>query len=112
MTYRFGLDAPSKATLEAYLQPDVNDTDDHGWEEVCDAGLTHLLKTSLAKNPKPADAVSASSNGFPTDTSKLKRHLSMVCDRLQKGGKVLYESGSAAEGASGKGSVGVDGGQQ
>ena len=60
------------------------DNEHQGWEEAVDASLTHLLKTSLAKSVKDSSAVQQPL-AMPKDTSKLKRHIQIVCDRLSKG---------------------------
>ena len=74
---KFGLSAPDRALLQSYLCPCIANNNDeasggdissnnggggggggggngsaHGWEEVVDAAVTHLLKTSLSKNSK------------------------------------------------------------
>lgn len=59
-----------------------------GWEENVDAAMTHLLRTVLAKVPR--DSVPALLSGqppleMPPDTKRLKKHISIVCDRLSKG---------------------------
>mmetsp|Transcript_13770 Transcript_13770/g.26699 ORF Transcript_13770/g.26699 Transcript_13770/m.26699 type:complete len:870 (-) Transcript_13770:352-2961(-) len=70
--------------LSCYLSPHINDTDDQGWEERTDASMTHLLRTCLAKNARDAANV-ATPIVFNKDTTKLKRHIQIVCDRLGKG---------------------------
>ena len=85
--YRFRL-SPSDATLlSAYLTPDVKDTPEEGWEETVDASMTHLLRTSLAKSGKEQAIQVSGGNAFtmPADTTKLKKHITLVCDRLSKG---------------------------
>lgn len=57
-----------------------------------DAGLTHLLRTVLARVAKDSFPVPASGHPpleIPQDTSRLKKHLSMVCDRLSKGASLV-----------------------
>ena len=82
--------------LEAYVSPVVNDQMDHGWEEWTDASVTSLLKTRLAKNAARDGDDGAERERAPgggarrpapmTDTSKLKKHISVVCERLARGG--------------------------
>jgi PTHB1-like protein involved in ciliary biogenesis len=50
----------------AALVPTVDIGVDEGWEERADAALTHLLRTTLAKNAKEASTV-PSSLTFPKD---------------------------------------------
>lgn len=62
-----------------------------GWEERVDAAMIHLLRTSLAKVAK--DSVSGSASGhppltMPEDTKKMKKHISIVFDRLSKGARL------------------------
>lgn len=58
-----------------------------GWEELVDAAVTHLLRTSLAKSSKDQQQqVSLTpSLEMPRDTHKLKKHLALLCDRVSKG---------------------------
>lgn len=49
--------------------------------------MTNLLKTCLAKSSKEASASNASIKKL-SDTAKLKKHLTIVCDRLARGGKI------------------------
>ena len=88
------LDLPEEeaATLAAHMALRVHDGGDpgslhaqaQGWEERADAGVSHLLRTALAKNSKEASAVIAGLD-MPPSTDKLKRHLAILCDRLKKG---------------------------
>lgn len=53
--------------------------------------MTHLLRTSLAKVAK--DSIPPSAPGqpplaMPEDTAKLKKHVSIVCDRISKGARL------------------------
>ena len=49
--------------------------------------MTHLLRTSLAKTAKETTTVAAPLAMSP-DTSKLKKHITYVCDRLSKGAQL------------------------
>jgi Bardet-Biedl syndrome 9 protein len=82
--YRFGLDDESFEVLRAHLSPDVEDNQDQGWEELTDAGMTHLLRTVLAKSNRDS-AVIPPPLSMPSDTTKLRKHITLVCDRLGKG---------------------------
>ena len=66
------------------------DTPEQGWEECVDAAMTHLLRTSLAKSAKEAAAVPQPLD-MPSDTSKLKKHITIVCDRLARGARIVKE---------------------
>lgn len=94
--FRFRLDDENAKLLECYLSPSVGDNnsggaDGQGWEERSDAAMTELLRTLLAKQPN-AQAKDPSQNMLPSydlsmaeDTKKLKKHITIVCDRLGKG---------------------------
>lgn len=61
-----------------------------------DAGLTFLLKTNLAKSSKET-VVMPQTISMPKDSSRLKKHITIVCDRLAKGAgfialRVLFQS--------------------
>lgn len=64
-----------------------------GWEESVDAAVSHLLKTCLSRSPKD-QAISLSSGplSIPKDTSRLKKHITLLCDRLGKGGRLSLSS--------------------
>jgi Bardet-Biedl syndrome 9 protein len=49
--------------------------------------MTHLLRTCLAKNAKESAAV-PQPLAMPIDTTKLKKHITIVCDRLAKGARL------------------------
>jgi len=83
---RFGLNAEDAELIEAHLSPVVNDTPDQGWEERTDAAITHLLRSSLSKETsKDVRSSNAVQLVCPTDASKLKKHITLVADRLHKG---------------------------
>jgi len=83
---RFQLDADDAALLEAHLSPLVDETPDQGWEERTDAALAHLLRTGLAKSSKESSSAAAAHQlTRPADAAKLKKHITLVCDRLHKG---------------------------
>ncbi|CAN0038085.1 unnamed protein product, partial [Discosporangium mesarthrocarpum] len=91
MQCRFQLGMSDHALLLAHLQPDVTDTEDQGWEEAVDASMTHLLRTTLAKTVKESSTTTAQQPiVMPADTSKLKKHISIVCDRLNKGARLAF----------------------
>lgn len=59
----------------------------NGWEEVSNSNMTYLLKTVLAKSEKER-AASLGGVAFPNSTEKLKKHITIVCDRISKTGKL------------------------
>ena len=112
MQLRFGLDEASARTLAAYMLPDaaactaddaVGDGDEAagggagagvGFEEMVDANLMYLLRTQLSTKAGAgagADADADAGARHPViaplhDVDKLKRHISIVCERLSRGG--------------------------
>ena len=85
-----GMSEKEFAVLCATFMPDVSGINDQGWEETVDAAMTHLLRTVLSKNVKD-QTVNPSPLAVPKDTSKMKKHIAMICDRLTKGGKLIIE---------------------
>lgn len=95
--FKYGLDAENFALLRSYLSVHVEDCLDQGWEECTDASMTHLLRTVLAKNARDAATVAQPLKPL-TDTTKFKRHIQIVCDRLQKGLRLIPLPGSGKKG--------------
>ena len=98
---RFKLDAANFDELKAHLTPNVIDNDDNGWEECVDAAMTHLLRTVLAKSRAEGNANRSNELAMPDDTTKLKKHISIVCDRLHKGAKLILDEDADDDGAGG-----------
>ncbi|KAK2095829.1 Protein PTHB1 [Saguinus oedipus] len=67
-----------------------------GWEETADAAISHLLKTCLSKSSKEQALNLNSQLSTPKDTSQLKRHITLLCDRLAKGGRLCLSTDAAA----------------
>lgn len=114
MRFRFGLDDNNFEVLQAHLSPVVQDTQEQGWEEMTDSAMTHLLRTTLAKSQKETATVPQPLQ-FPADTSKLKKHITIVCDRLAKGARVYRaprrrERGREKSSAPADAAAGGDGG--
>lgn len=74
--------------LEATLTPIITTSENQGWEESVDAAITHLLRTVMAKSSKD-QAVNPSPLAPPSDTSKLKKHIALFCDRIGKGARLV-----------------------
>ncbi|KAG7380834.1 hypothetical protein PHYPSEUDO_006727 [Phytophthora pseudosyringae] len=96
--FRFHLGEEDARLLEGYLSPVVNETADsgaveQGWEERTDCAMTELLRTVLAKQPQAKDgatsAVATSELQMQEDTKRLKKHITIVCDRLGKGASLV-----------------------
>jgi Bardet-Biedl syndrome 9 protein len=54
------------------------------WEETTEAAMTHLLRSCLARSAKDAAAAVPPLAPAP-DTARLKKHISLVLERLSKG---------------------------
>lgn len=67
-----------------------------GWEESCDAAVSHLLRTCLSRSPKDQATSLAQAGGpvlgLPRDTARLKKHITLLCDRIGKGGRLTLAS--------------------
>eukprot|EP00357_Protocruzia_adherens_P011183 CAMPEP_0115013974 /NCGR_PEP_ID=MMETSP0216-20121206/25762_1 /TAXON_ID=223996 /ORGANISM="Protocruzia adherens, Strain Boccale" /LENGTH=822 /DNA_ID=CAMNT_0002383545 /DNA_START=48 /DNA_END=2516 /DNA_ORIENTATION=+ len=73
--------------LRNCLSPVIDDDSETGWEEITDASMTHLLRTCLAKNQRE-NATTTSTLKIPANTENLKKHITIVCDRLSNGYKI------------------------
>eukprot|EP00929_Paragymnodinium_shiwhaense_P095010 TRINITY_DN55958_c0_g1_i1.p1 TRINITY_DN55958_c0_g1~~TRINITY_DN55958_c0_g1_i1.p1 ORF type:complete len:874 (+),score=217.80 TRINITY_DN55958_c0_g1_i1:84-2705(+) len=89
--YRFELDAENFKILRLHLSPELCDTPEQGWEEQVDVSLTHLLRTSLARNAKDRSTLPPPMK-VPADTLKLKKRITNVVDRLANGGRISGDS--------------------
>ncbi|XP_069469338.1 protein PTHB1 isoform X2 [Ambystoma mexicanum] len=85
------------AILEATFLPLLQDTHELGWEESVDAAVSHLLKTCLSKSSKEQALTLTSQLSMPKDTAKLKKHLTLFCDRLAKGGRLSLSADSSLQ---------------
>ncbi|KAL4217063.1 Protein PTHB1 [Mactra antiquata] len=74
--------------LKSSITPLVVDTLDAGWEETVDASVTHLLRTTLAKSAKD-QTLNPQPLKIPDDTSKVKKHIALLCDKLGKGSRLV-----------------------
>nr|XP_020017917.1 protein PTHB1-like [Castor canadensis] len=84
------------AILEAAFLPLQEDTQELGWEETVDAAIAHLLKTCLSKSSKEQALNLSSQLNMPKDTSRLKKHITLLCDRLAKGVRLCLSTDAAA----------------
>ncbi|XP_074844228.1 protein PTHB1 isoform X8 [Carettochelys insculpta] len=80
------------AILEAAFLPLTLDSQGLGWEESMDAAISHLLKTCLSKSSKEQALTITSQLTIPKDTSRLKKHITLLCDRLAKGGRLCLNT--------------------
>ncbi|XP_006887666.1 PREDICTED: protein PTHB1 isoform X4 [Elephantulus edwardii] len=89
------LSADQFAILEAAFLPLQQDAQELGWEETVDAAISHLLKTCLSKSSKEQALNLSSLLSIPKDTSRLKKHITLLCDRLAKGGRLCLSTDAA-----------------
>uniref|UniRef100_A0A3B1IVI9 Bardet-Biedl syndrome 9 n=1 Tax=Astyanax mexicanus TaxID=7994 RepID=A0A3B1IVI9_ASTMX len=88
-----GLSADQTTILEATLLPLLQDTPQLGWEESVDAAVSHLLRTCLSRSPKDqAVSLGTTQLSMLKDTSRLKKHIMLLCDRIGKGGRLSLSS--------------------
>ncbi|XP_072268329.1 protein PTHB1 isoform X2 [Pyxicephalus adspersus] len=83
--------------LEATFLPLLQDGQELGWEETVDAALSHLLRTCLSKSSKEQALNLTSQLSIPKDTTRLKKHITMLCDRLAKGGRLSLSADSGSQ---------------
>ena len=86
---------------------DSGATDDVGWEEQAEAALTHLLRSALARSAKEA-AVEVAPLARAPDTQRLRKRLTLVLERLAKGGRLAGGGGGEKSGGNGGSGGGVD----
>ncbi|XP_077347748.1 protein PTHB1 isoform X2 [Lithobates pipiens] len=85
------------AILEATFLPLLQDGQELGWEETVDAALSHLLRTCLSKSSKEQALNLTSQLSIPKDTTRLKKHITLLCDRLAKGGRLSLSADSGSQ---------------
>merc|ERR1712048_488038 len=88
--FRFELNEENFRILRLHLSPELMDSAEQGWEEQVDVSLTHLLRTSLARNARDRSTLPPPMK-VPTDTLKLKKRITNVVDRLANGGRIAGE---------------------
>ncbi|KAM8967038.1 protein PTHB1 [Pelodytes ibericus] len=85
------------AIFEATFLPLQQDGQELGWEESVDAAVSHLLRTCLSKSSKEQALNLTSQLNIPKDTSRLKKHITLLCDRLAKGGRLSLSADSGSQ---------------
>lgn len=89
LRYKFRFDSKNAYLMEAFLSPIVTDSNGQGWEERTKASMLHLLRSVLVKSDRAKpNMFQASTVEMMSDTSKLKRNIQLVCERLAKGYRV------------------------
>ena len=74
-------------SLTTSLTPSISSP--QGWEETTDAALTFLLRTSLAKPGRENQGATPITLDPVKETTRIKKHVSSVMDRITKGGKLV-----------------------
>ncbi|XP_030830268.1 protein PTHB1 [Strongylocentrotus purpuratus] len=91
-----GFSESEKEILDASLSSQVQCEGDQGWEETVDASIINLLRTCLAKSAKD-QAINPAPLTMSADTSKLKKHIMQVTEKLAKGARLQVEGQSPGE---------------
>jgi Bardet-Biedl syndrome 9 protein len=105
-------DTLTKSDLEIlrhYITPNVPfnpSSGSLGWEETVDANLTHLLRTALSRNSKES-STSPQPLVASADGTKVKKHLTIVLDRLCKGATLVNPQMAGVEVAEPSGNRGI-----
>lgn len=82
-----------ESTSLSYLSLSLPLFHSQGWEESVDAAVSHLLRTCLSRSPKDqAISLSTTQLSMPKDTTRLKKHITLLCDRIGKGGRLSLSS--------------------
>lgn len=89
---KYGLTNSERVLLQSYLCPELQGGNDQGWEETVNAAITHLLRTSLAKNVKESATLTNVTLEMPNSIDSLKKHLLVLVDRLDKGGRLIVQT--------------------
>ena len=95
--YRFNLDDANTGILFRYLCPVITDNVANAYEEILDSGLTHLLRTSLAKSGREKANI-AQPLSEVTNIKKVFKHIQSVIDRLKSGLRPIPVNGNSIEG--------------
>ena len=86
-----GMVGDEVAKVQSALTPIVQDNLEQGWQETTDAALTFLLRTSLAKAGKENQGATPITLEAAKDTTRIKKHISSVVDRITKGSRISDE---------------------
>ncbi|DBA69081.1 TPA: hypothetical protein ACH3X2_013241 [Trebouxia sp. C0005] len=90
--YSFGMSLEDLNVLTSHLLPQVSDGGSVGWEELTEAGMTHLLAGQLARNQHER-SVQTVPLAQACDVHKLKKHISIVLERLSQGASLSAPPG-------------------
>uniref|UniRef100_T1JN84 PTHB1 N-terminal domain-containing protein n=1 Tax=Strigamia maritima TaxID=126957 RepID=T1JN84_STRMM len=90
-----GMSESEAEVLEATIANGDMESFEQGWEETVDAAISHLLHTTLSKSGREQVSMPVTMSRSK-DTSRLKKHLLLVVDRLSKGGRLQVKESDAA----------------
>lgn len=86
LRFRFNLDEKNAEVLNNTLTSSIMNYQT-GWEESTNAAVTYLLRTKLAKNTKESEGTQSDLQ-LPLNTEKLKKHITILFDRISKGARL------------------------
>lgn len=78
--------------LRSLVHVQISDGGSVGWEELTEAGMTQLLAGQLARNQHER-SVQTVALAQACDVPKLKKHISIVLERLSQGASLSALSG-------------------
>jgi hypothetical protein len=84
--------ATCSRVFDICLHVQVSDGGSIGWEELTEAGMTHLLAGQLARNQHER-SVQTTPLTQACDVHKLKKHISIVLERLSQGASLSAPPG-------------------
>ncbi|XP_069672728.1 protein PTHB1 isoform X2 [Periplaneta americana] len=85
------------SNIQAALSSAVYDTEEQGWEEITDAALSYLLRTSLTKTSKSSQRLAPITLEPMKDIARFKKHISSALDRVSKGSHGTERKDNAAD---------------
>lgn len=88
LKYKHGMSEAQYSSLCQCLSPQVTHNIESGWEEQTEANVSHVLRTALAKGGPREASTAPQVMPAMADTTKLKKHISLLCDRLAKGAQL------------------------
>jgi len=88
LKYKHGMSEAHYSSLCQCLSPQVTHNIESGWEEQTEANVSHVLRTALAKGGPREASTAPQVMPAMADTTKLKKHISLLCDRLAKGAQL------------------------
>ena len=81
------MDNESYEVLRNFFTPTVCETSETGWEEMVDASISYCIK--YAGNSKGGRDPVPPTLSIPKDTTKLKKHMQTLFEKIGKGFKLV-----------------------